>query len=93
MAESNSTGAEKRISELGVEDLERIGTDLTEVCILIHTLLKSVRTTDSDERWASAAACEKAGFLADRSAQALGQSWYMGSWEAWAGVEVEASHG
>jgi hypothetical protein len=91
----------KAAPKFSQNDLEKFGEDAGRVSSLIYAILRVSRTLDSHKAPGLEALSEKAGFIADRLAVALGDMPMFGSWENWAGqnrpaVEAEAggaSHG
>jgi hypothetical protein len=72
-------------ASLSYEDIARIGSAVGRVSSMLGSILALVRTNgETDESIAIAALCEKAGFLSDRCAIALGNHGTFGSWEEWA---------
>lgn len=89
MAESNSTVAPQAKKQLSKKDLEHIGAEIVQAASLIYSILGIARETAIGHSAAVEALCEKAGFIADRCAVALGEIPVCGDWESWARVNPE----
>lgn len=87
---SPASGSEP--AKLSENDLERITHDLGSIIGLICSISKLTKNMASDEYTVGIEAlCEKAGFLADRCAEAVGYPAMYGSWEGWAQLERPAA--
>lgn len=85
--ELSQEGSEVTKMKLSESDLERIALDIATVTSLIKSIQNLAKQITKADVGGIEAMCEKAGFISDRCAQALGEIAFCGSWEAWAGVE------
>lgn len=84
-------------AKLTEENVKQIGSDMYQITSAIFSMLNIARSMNinDDEEAAKVAGiqalCEKAGTLADRCTEALGDvGGIYGPWEAWAGLERAA---
>jgi hypothetical protein len=88
-------------ARLSEAQMEQIKMDAGDAASLIYSALRMARNVQQGHLDGDLAGLEalleKAGFIADRCAQALGDCPFNGPWERWAGVEKqeakEVAHG
>jgi len=73
--------------KLSESDLERIAQDISEVTCLINSIRNLAKEITEVDVAGIEALCEKAGFMSDRCAEALGEPSFCGSLEKWARLE------
>ena len=74
-------------AKLSESDLERIARDIGEVTCLINSIRNLAKKITKVDVAGIEALCEKAGFMSDRCAEAMGEIPFCGSLEKWAQVE------
>ena len=97
VAKAAKAASKVKPSKLSEADLEKIGGDIYQVTNMIHSILRALRQTAGDDLPdvvpGIEALCEKAGFISDRCARALGEIQVCGPWEEWAKITQHSPAG